>query len=105
MIEIYLSLLVVGVIFFLLHFVAQVRIASLLRVRHPHEWSIIAVPEGGGKVGIVRIWMRLQLALRSPVLPALEDQAVTQWRRVWRYAPWFAWVCWFGALALQWSAR
>ncbi|MFC5740666.1 hypothetical protein [Dyella tabacisoli] len=104
MIEFYLSLLVAGVFFFLLHFFAQVCIARLLRQRHPQQWQIIAVPDNG-KANPLRTWMRLQLALRSPVLPALEDQAITRWRHVWRYAPWFAWICWFGALALQWSAR
>ncbi|HEY9134082.1 MAG TPA: hypothetical protein VIM98_20210 [Dyella sp.] len=104
MIGLYLGLLLAGVICFLLHFLAQARIASLLRERHRHEWEIIALPDGQ-RIGALRVWMRLQLALRSPVLPALEDRAITHWRRVWRYAPWLAWLCWFGALALQWSAR
>jgi hypothetical protein len=49
--------------------------------------------------------MRLQLALRSPVLPALEDDAITRWRRAWRYSLWAAWLCWFGALGIQLNAR
>lgn len=104
MIELYLSLLIIGVVFFLLHFLAQIRIARLLQQRHPQQWQIIAVPDSG-KGSPLRTWMRLQLALRSPILPALEDNAITRWRQIWRYAPWLAWTCWFGALAVQWSAR
>ncbi|HEX7814345.1 hypothetical protein [Dyella sp.] len=105
MIQLYFLLLLTGVTCFLLHFLAQARIVSRLRNHHAHEWEIISVPEGGGKASPLRIWMRLQLALRSPILPALEDSSITHWRRVWRYAPWLAWVCWCGAIALQWSAR
>ena len=105
MVMLYLSLLLVGVVFFLLHFFAQLRIARLLRERHPAQWKIIAETEDGGRPGPLRVWMRLQLALRSPILPALEDAAVTRWRRVWRYCPWGAWLCWFAALGMQWMAR
>ncbi|WP_266169623.1 hypothetical protein [Dyella subtropica] len=104
MVTLYLSLLVAGVVFFLLHFLAQFRIAKLLRTRHPAQWQIIAEPKGE-LPGPLRIWMRLQLALRSPILPALEDTAITRWRRAWRYCPWAAWLCWFAALSLQWMAR
>ena len=104
MVMLYLSLLLAGVVFFLLHFLAQARIASLLRDRHPGQWRIIAETEQG-KPGPLRVWMRLQLALRSPILPALEDTAITRWRRVWRYCPWGAWLCWFAALGMQWMAR
>jgi len=104
MVTLYLSLLFAGVVFFLLHFLAQARIARLLRERHPAQWKIIAETETG-RSGILGVWMRLQLALRSPILPALEDAAITRWRRVWRYCPWGAWLCWFGALGLQWIAR
>lgn len=105
MITLYLSLLFAGVVFFLLHFLAQYRIAVLMRTRHAAQWQIIAEPEGHQKPGLLRIWIRLQLALRSPILPALEDTAITRWRRVWRYCPWAAWLCWFAALSLQWMAR
>jgi len=104
MIQLYLSLLLAGVACFLLHFSAQYRIASLLRSRHPNEWKIIA-ESNGQPTNAVRTWMRLQLALRSPVLPALEDNAVTRWRQAWRYSLWAAWLCWFGALGLQYAAR
>lgn len=104
MLQIYLSLLLAGVVCFLLHFGSQYLIASLLRRRHPNEWKIIA--EADGKpTNAIRTWMRLQLALRSPVLPALEDKAVTRWRLTWRYSLWAAWLCWFGALAVQYTAR
>ncbi|MHA6204213.1 hypothetical protein ACXU4B_07315 [Dyella soli] len=104
MIELYLTLLASGVACFLLHFLAQYRVATLLRRDHRHEWQIIAEPDGQ-PASPLRTWIRLQLALKSPVLPALEHAAITQWRRVWRYAPWVAWLCWFGALAMQWAAR
>lgn len=104
MIQLYLSLLMAGVICFLLHFGAQYRIASLLRHRHPREWKIISESDGQ-PTNAVRTWMRLQLALRSPVLPALEDASITRWRQVWRFSLWIAWLCWFAALAIQFSAR
>ncbi|MDR3448121.1 MULTISPECIES: hypothetical protein [Dyella] len=104
MIQLYLSLLLAGAICFVLHFGAQYRVASLLRSRHPNEWKIIAESDGQ-PTNALRTWMRLQLALRSPVLPALEDGSVTRWRQVWRYSPWAAWLCWFGALAVQYTAR
>ena len=105
MVSLYLALLGFGVIGFLAHFYAQLRVAQRLRQQHSHQWQIIAVPEGGGKASTMRIWMRLQLALRSPVLPLLDDPIVTRWRRIWRYAPWLAWIAWFAAMALQWTAR
>jgi hypothetical protein len=104
MIQLYLSLLLAGVACFLLHFGAQYRIASLLQRNHPQQWQIIAEAEGR-PTNLVRTWMRLQLALRSPVLPALEDNAITRWRLAWRYSLWAAWLCWFGALGIQFSAR
>jgi hypothetical protein len=104
MIAFYLTLLMAGVACFLLHFAAQYRVASLLRRKHPHEWRIIAEADGQ-KTNLLRTWMRLQLALRSPVLPALEDRAVTRWRLAWRYSLWVAWACWFGALGIQLNAR
>ncbi|WP_114239200.1 hypothetical protein [Dyella sp. C9] len=104
MIQIYLSLLLAGVACFLLHFGAQYRVASLLRRKHPREWQIITDADGR-PTNLLRTWMRLQLALRSPVLPALEDSAITRWRRAWRYSLWAAWLCWFGALGIQLNAR
>ena len=104
MLTLYLCLLLAGVVFFLLHFFAQARIARQLREHHPAQWKIIAETESG-RSGVLGVWMRLQLALRSPILPALEDDTITRWRRVWRYCPWGAWLCWFAALGLQWMAR
>lgn len=104
MIEIYLSLLMAGVACFLLHFASQYRVATLLRRNHPNEWQIIAEADGR-PANPLRTWMRLQLALRSPVLPALEDDAITRWRLAWRFSLWAAWLCWFGALGIQLSAR
>ena len=74
------------------------------RRHHPHEWQIIAEADGR-PTNAWRTWIRLQLALRSPVLPALEDGAITRWRRAWRYSLWAAWACWFIALGIQFSAR
>jgi len=44
MITLYLALLLVGVIAFVLSYVAQFRLASLMRQRHPQQWKIIAEP-------------------------------------------------------------
>lgn len=104
MVELYLSFLLAGVVCFVLHFFAQYRVAAVLRKQHPREWQIITDTEGH-PTNPVRTWMRLQLALRSPVLPALEDRAITNWRRVWRFSLWLAWLCWFAALGVQFSAR
>ena len=50
-------------------------------------------------------WIRLQNALRSPVLPALEDAVLNRWRRLWRIFPLLAWACLIAAFALRWIAR
>ncbi|TBR39943.1 MULTISPECIES: hypothetical protein [Dyella] len=104
MVTLYLILLFIGVISFVMHFFAQARIASLMRTRHADHWKIIAERDGI-KLSPLRIWVNLQAALRSPILPALEDVAITRWRRVWRYCPWLAWLCWFAAIGLQWKAH
>lgn len=104
MLTLYFCLLLAGVCFFLLHFYAQFSIANLMRTRHPNQWKIITEPDGVRLSGM-RVWMNLQVALRSPILPALDDASITRWRQVWRYCPWFAWLCWFGALGLQVAAR
>jgi len=45
MIILYLTLLVAGVIAFALSYVAQFRLARLMRERYPQHWKIIAEPE------------------------------------------------------------
>lgn len=104
MILLYLSLLLAGVACFLLHFGSQYCVASRLRRHHPNEWKIIAESDGRPTNGF-RTWLRLQLALRSPVLPILDDRVLTRWRLAWRYSLWAAWLCWFAALAVQYHAR
>lgn len=106
-VTLYLALLLSGVVCFVLYYLAQYRIARLLRDRHPQQWKIIAEAEQG-RVGVVRIWMRLQHVLRSaqPRLPELlQDPAITRWFRIWRVTLWLAWLCWFAAVFLQWHAR
>lgn len=104
MIALYLALLFVGVGVFALSFVAQFRIASLMRQRYPQYWTIIAEPEHG-KAGAFRTWVRLQHALRSPALPALNDSTINRWQRIWRYSPWIGWICWFAALGVRLMVR
>ena len=104
MIALYLTLLLAGVGVFSLSLVAQWRIAALMRQRYPQYWKIIAEPERG-KTGAMRTWARLQHALRSPALPALNDRTITRWQRIWRYSPWIGWACWFAALGLRLMAR
>jgi hypothetical protein len=103
-VTLYLLLLCVGVVSFLMHFLAQFRLAALLRRRYPKQWEIIA-GTGADKAGPLRIWMRLQQVLRSPALALFDDIAITRWQRIWRYGPRLAWLCWFAAIALQWHAR
>lgn len=106
-VALYLLLLAGGVTCFLLYYLAQFRIARLLREQHPQQWKIIAEPEQGRPSG-ARTWMRMQHVLRSsrPRLPELlQDAAITRWFRVWQLAPWLAWTCWFAAVFLQWKTR
>lgn len=107
LVALYLLLLAGGIACFVLYYLAQLRIARLLRERHPRQWKIIAEPEHG-RPGAVRTWMRMQHVLRSsqPRLPELlQDAAITRWFRLWRAAPWLAWTCWLAAMLLQWKAR
>jgi hypothetical protein len=100
MIILYLALLLGGIGLFVLSYLAQFRIARLVRSRYPQYWKIIAEPEHGQATAF-RIWIRMQHALRSPALPALGDAAIDRWQRVWRYSPWLGWACLLGALAMR----
>jgi hypothetical protein len=100
MIILYLALLVAGIGLFLLSYVAQFRLATLMRTRYPQHWKIVAEPEHG-KASALRTWVRMQHVLRSPALPALGDATIDSWQRVWRYSPWLGWVCWLAALAMR----
>jgi hypothetical protein len=100
MIILYLALLVAGIGLFLLSYVAQFRLATLMRTRYPQHWKIVAEPEQG-KPSAVRTWVRMQHVLRSPALPALGDATIDSWQRVWRYSPWLGWICWLAALAMR----
>lgn len=101
----YLLLLLGGVLFFVLHYIALARLSRRLRDTHPDQWKIIAQDERGIAVSTFARWMRLQNALRSPVLPALEDAVLNRWRTLWRVFPMLAWVCLIAAFLLRWSAR
>jgi hypothetical protein len=100
MIILYLALLASGVGLFVMSYVAQFRLAALLRTRYPEHWQVIVEPDHG-KVSALRTWIRMQHVLRSPALPALGDAAINGWRHVWRYGPWLGWLCWFAALAMR----
>ncbi|GGY23753.1 hypothetical protein GCM10008098_16610 [Rhodanobacter panaciterrae] len=100
MIILYLGLLIGGVGLLLLSYVAQFRLAALLRKRYPQHWQVIAEPEHG-KTSTFRTWIRMQHVLRSPALPALGDVTINRWLQVWRYSPWLGWLCWFAALAMR----
>lgn len=102
MIVLYLALLIGGLCLFLLSYVAQFRIAARLRRQHPQQWQIIAEPEHG-KPSAMRTWMRLQHALRSAALAALDDRTLDRWHRLWRITPWLGWTCWLVALAMRLS--
>jgi hypothetical protein len=96
----YLFLLLAGAAGFAMHLYAQWRFARVLRTRYPDKWAIIAQSEGG-PVTRLRIWARLQRVLRTNVAQLFEDAELTRWHRIWRYAPWLAWPCWIGVLAIQ----
>ena len=101
----YLGLLFAGVVCFLLHYVALAQLARRLRTQHPEPWKIIAQDERGVAVGGARRWMRLQNALRSPAIPALEDPVLNRWRMLWRLFPLLAWAFLIAAFVLRWSVR
>ena len=100
MIVLYLALLVGGVGLFVVSYIAQFRLAALLRKRYPQHWQVIAEPEYG-KTSAFRTWIRMQHVLRSPVLPALGDTTINGWRHSGRDGPWRGWLCWFAALAMR----
>ena len=101
----YLGLLLAGVASFLLHYVALGRLAGRLQRQHPDKWKIIAQDERGLAVSAPMRWMRLQNALRSPVIPALEDPVLNRWRLLWRIFPLLAWTFLIAAFALRWITR
>ena len=68
-IVLYLALLAAGVSLFALSFVAQYRLATLLRQRYPQHWQIIAAADQA-RPSAWRRWARMQQVLRSPALPA-----------------------------------
>jgi hypothetical protein len=97
----YFTLLAGVVACFVLYYLAQYRLAVLLRERHPQQWKIIA---GEGPGGLLHTWVRLQRVLRGtrPRLPELlQDPAITRWYRIWRSTLWLAWACLLAALFLQ----
>jgi hypothetical protein len=100
MIILYLALLASGVGLFVMSYVAQFRLAALLRTRYPEHWQVIAEADQG-KASAFRTWIRMQHVLRSPALPALGDATINGWRHAWRYGPWLGWICWFAALAMR----
>lgn len=100
MIVLYLILLIAGVCLFALSYVAQFRLAQVMKQRYPQHWKIIAEPDAGKASGW-RTWVRMQHAFRSPAMPALADPVIDRWLRVWRYSPWLGWVFWLGALAMR----
>lgn len=101
MIGLYLGLLLAGVALFGMALVAQWQVVRRLRRDHPQRWQIIAAPDGGKATGL-QVWTRLQRALRSPILPQLQDRHITAWRQVWRFAPWLGWLCWAAAIGMRW---
>ncbi len=95
----YIILLVAGLIGFVLHLVAQYRMARILHRRYPQQWHIVAAE--GDRHPRLRTWAHLQRVLRSNIPEMFHDKELTQWHRCWRYGPWVAWPCWIGALALD----
>lgn len=100
---IYLILLFGGVVCFVLHYLALGRLAKRLRDRHPDQWKIIAQDDRGLAVSRPARWIRMQNALRSPVLPALQDPVLNRWRTAWRVFPLLAWLFLIAALVLRWK--
>lgn len=96
----YLLLLIAGLAGFVLHLLAQYRVARILHQRYPDQWNIVAA-SGDRQHGKVRTYARLQRVLRSDIPEMFDDDQLTLWHRCWRYGPWLAWPCWIGALVLS----
>lgn len=97
---IYVLLLLAGLIGFLGHLYAQVRVARILRRRYPHQWDIVSAATDR-KARHLHTWARLQRVLRTGIPEMFDDTELTRWHRMWRYGPWVAWPCWLGALVLR----
>ncbi|MFK2879233.1 hypothetical protein [Rhodanobacter hydrolyticus] len=100
MLAIYLGLLATGVVLFVLSYVAPFRVASLMRQRQPQHWEVV-IESAKGRIGPLRIWMRMQYVLRSPALTLLGDRDINRWRGIWRYSQWLGWSCWLAALGMR----
>jgi hypothetical protein len=97
-------LLLTGIVCFVLHFLAQWRIASIMRRRYPDQWRIVAEPDAGKAIAL-RTYGRFQHVLRSAAPALFDDAELNRWHRTWRLAPRIAWPCWFIAILLQFFAR
>lgn len=98
--DFYILLLVAGLIGFVLHLVAQYRVARILHQRYPEQWDIVSAVEDDGRHRL-KTYARLQRVLRADIPKMFDDPQLTFWHRCWRYGPWLAWPCWIGALALR----
>ena len=96
----YVALLFVGMIAFVTHLVAQFRVAHILRKRYPQQWDIVSADDDQSHRRL-HTWARLQRVLRTGIPEMFDDRQLTFWHQCWRYAPWVAWPCWIGALALR----
>lgn len=96
----YILLLVAGLIGFLAHLFAQVRVVGILRQRYPQQWDIVSASDNR-RHRRLHTWARLQRVLRTGIPKMFDDPQLTRWHQCWRYAPWVAWPCWIGALALS----
>ncbi|HEX7342225.1 MAG TPA: hypothetical protein VF269_08120 [Rhodanobacteraceae bacterium] len=96
----YIALLAAGLVGFVLHLVAQWRVARILNRRYPRQWQIVSA-RNDDRPGKLRTYARLQRVLRSNIPELFDDHELTSWHHCWRYGPWLAWPCWIGALALR----
>ncbi len=96
----YIILLILGLAGFVAHLAAQFMVARILRTRYPQQWDIVSAANADGPRRL-HTWARLQRVLRSGIPEMFDDRELTRWHQCWRYAPWVAWTCWIGALALS----
>ncbi|HEX7339478.1 MAG TPA: hypothetical protein VF271_06035 [Rhodanobacteraceae bacterium] len=94
----YIALLVVGLAGFVLHLVAQLRVAGILRKRYPQQWNIVAAD---GRHHRLMTYAHLQRVLRSSIPEMFADAQLNHWHRLWRIGPWIAWPCLAGAIVLH----
>ena len=101
MIILYLALLIGGVALFLLSYVAQFRLASLLRTALSAAMADHRRAGTGQAIGHCAPGSACSTCCALPHCLRWVTPASTAGASVWRYSPWLGWLSWLGALAMR----